>query len=276
MELGMIGFSAFMLAILAVPILLMLVIGVVVYKDAKAHDLNPWLWMVVAVFTPNLIGVIIYLVVRSNQEKKYTCSNCNAEVKADYNVCPNCQAIFENTCEICKHALGSQMAYCPYCGAKVEENIVHQTATKVTKKTNLVKPLAIIGGICIAAFIAIFGLMFVVGATGGEMFNSSVSIMSVETSMGNHLKASFHYQTGRDSIKVKKQVGDTLVLRGDIKVEEGVITLTVKDPHGEVVYNEVYTGSQELEQKIPVYSEGKYTVGLKMDGAKGGYDLRAE
>ena len=67
MELGMIGFSAFMLAILAVPILLMLVIGVVVYKDAKAHDLNPWLWMVVAVFTPNLIGVIIYLVVRSNQ-----------------------------------------------------------------------------------------------------------------------------------------------------------------------------------------------------------------
>ena len=67
-----------------------------------------------------------------------------------------------------------------------------------------------------------------------------------------------------------------MVLRGNIKVEQGVITLTVRDPHGEVVYNEIYTTSQELEQKIPVYSEGKYKVGLKMDGAKGGYDLRAE
>lgn len=278
MAAGMIGFSAFMLAILAIPILLMIVIGIVVYKDAKAHDLNPWLWMAVAVFIPNLIGVIIYLVVRSNQEKKYACSNCSAEVKGDYNVCPNCQAVFENTCEVCKHAVGSQMAYCPYCGSKVEENMIHQTATKTAKKTNLVKPLAIAGGIFATLLIALLGIMFTMAISSGELndiFTPSVSVMSVETSMGNRLKASFYYQTGRDSISVKKQTGDTLALEGNIEVEKGVITLTIKDPHGEVVDIQTYTENQEINYTTPAYSDGKYTINLKMDGAQGGYDLKA-
>ena len=49
----MIRTTLFLGSILLIPILLMTVIGVVVYKDAKAHDLNPWLWMVVAVLTPS-------------------------------------------------------------------------------------------------------------------------------------------------------------------------------------------------------------------------------
>lgn len=270
---GTIGVTLLMFLLLALPMVLMVVVGIVVYKDAKAHDLNPWLWTAIAVITPNLIGVIIYLVVRSNQEKKYNCSNCNAEVKVDYNICPSCQAVFENTCEVCKHAVGSQMTYCPYCGSKVEEHTVHQTATKVTKKTSLVKPLSIIGGICIALFIALFGMVFVMGIASGT-FDTNVSVGAIETSMGDHLKASFYYRIGNDHVKVRKQAGEELHLEGFINVEKGKITLTIEDPQEKVVYIQTYTENQELNHVMPITSDGKYKVMLKIEEAKGSYDLR--
>ncbi|MEG0580389.1 MAG: zinc ribbon domain-containing protein, partial [Niameybacter sp.] len=93
-------------------------LGIVIYKDAKAHDMSGALWTAIAVLGPNFIGVIIYLIVRSNVEKKYNCSNCKAEVRADYNMCPSCQGVFEKVCHVCKRAVSGEVAYCPYCGTK--------------------------------------------------------------------------------------------------------------------------------------------------------------
>lgn len=268
-----------MLLIMAVPVGLLAALGVVVYKDAKAHNMSAGLWAVVAVLAPNFIGVIIYLIVRSNQEKKLNCSNCNAEVKADYNVCPNCQSVFENICDVCKHAVNTQMSYCPYCGTHIEEDVSHQTAIKVTKKTNIVKPLAIIGGIYVGIIVLIFGVMMTMAVASGDLkgaFKPSVSVMSVETSMGNRLKAKFHYSKGKDSISVKKVSGEALQIDGSINVEKGQITMIVEDPQGEVVYTQTYLEpDQEINEMIPVETEGKYKVRLEIDEAKGSYDLRA-
>lgn len=266
-----------MVLIFAIPVGLLISLGVVIYKDAKAHNMSAGLWTAVAVLAPNLIGVIIYLVVRSNQEKKFNCSNCQAEVKADYNICPSCQAVFENTCEACKHAISTQMDYCPYCGTQVEEKIAHQTATKITKKTNIVKPLAIIGGIYVGIIALLFAFVIIMGVTGSDTFEStSVSVMSIETSMGNHLKAKFQYNQGNDSISVKKVAGETIQITGDMNVEKGQITMTVENPQGEVVYTQTYSEPvQGIDESIPAAIEGKYKVKLKIDGAKGSYDLRA-
>jgi hypothetical protein len=46
--------------VILIPILL----GVFVYRDAKAHDLDPLLWTLVAIFAPGFIGLIVYLAVR--------------------------------------------------------------------------------------------------------------------------------------------------------------------------------------------------------------------
>lgn len=65
----MIEMTVLLLGIVLAMLVFMLIIGTIVYKDAKAYNLNPWLWTLVAILTPNLIGIVIYLVVRSNQQK---------------------------------------------------------------------------------------------------------------------------------------------------------------------------------------------------------------
>ena len=48
-----------------------LIIGIVVYRDAdKRVDCNPWLWALIAALAPSLVGVIIYLIVRSDYPLK--------------------------------------------------------------------------------------------------------------------------------------------------------------------------------------------------------------
>lgn len=270
-----------LLIMAAVPVGLMITLGVVVYKDAKAHNMSAGLWTAVAVLAPNFIGVIIYLIVRSNQEKKLNCSNCHAEVKSDYNMCPNCQAVFENTCEVCKHAVNTQMAYCPYCGAHIEENVSHQTATKITKKTNIVKPLAIIGGIYVGIIILVFGLVFSGAFIGNRSMTTrtqvsgpDVAIMHMETSIGNRLKATFAYKQGKDSKNFTRQAGENIILDVDMTVKSGGILLTVLDPDKEVIFEKIYTESNGGETfTIPVEVEGRYKVNLQINGASGGYDV---
>ncbi|MBG9792217.1 hypothetical protein ABD76_06760 [Paenibacillus dendritiformis] len=47
---------------------LVLGIGRFIYKDAARHGMDPWLWATIAVYVPNLIGVILYFVARSRSE----------------------------------------------------------------------------------------------------------------------------------------------------------------------------------------------------------------
>ena len=52
----------FLSAVLIVPIL----IGVYVYRDAKRRGMNALVWTLIALFAPSLIGFIIYLLVRNS------------------------------------------------------------------------------------------------------------------------------------------------------------------------------------------------------------------
>ncbi|WP_053982560.1 zinc ribbon domain-containing protein [Niameybacter massiliensis] len=275
---GSIVMTLMLAAIMVIPIGLMIALGVVVYKDAKAHHMSAGLWTAVAILAPNFIGVIIYLVVRSNQEKIYTCSNCGVDVKEDYNMCPNCKSVFEKICHVCKRAINNDVAYCPYCGTEVDEAEQVQTATKVSKKTNIVKPLAIIGGIFLAFALILFVGMFSMAIASGEFNNStSVSVMSYEVSMGEHLKAGFKYNEGRDSIKLDRQAGEVVGLEGVMNVTKGNITLDIFNPKGEKVYTEKYEAS-DVEQPVNIQLEaqdsGKYKVALTISKASGSYDIR--
>lgn len=275
---GSIVMTLMLAAIMVIPIGLMIALGVVVYKDAKAHHMSAGLWTAVAILAPNFIGVIIYLVVRSNQEKIYTCSNCGVDVKEDYNMCPNCKSVFEKICHVCKRAINNDVAYCPYCGTEVDEAEQVQTATKVSKKTNIVKPLAIIGGVFLAFALIFFIGMFSMAIASGEFSDStSVSVMSYEVSMGEHLKAGFKYNDGRDSIKLDRQAGEIVGLEGIMNVTKGDITLDILNPNGENIYTQKYEAS-DIEQPVDIQLEaqdsGKYKVALTISKASGGYDIR--
>lgn len=104
--------------ILLLPLIIVIpayivIVGRLVYRDAVKRGLDPWLWATVAVFVPNLIGVIIYLIVR--QWGQNTCINCSKPIQKDFKLCPYCGKKQENICDNCKKTVARDWSVCPYC-----------------------------------------------------------------------------------------------------------------------------------------------------------------
>lgn len=248
----------------------LIALGRVVYKDAKAMGMNAGLWTAVVILVPNLMGLVIYLVVRNNAKKQYHCSNCGESVKEDYNLCPNCKSLFEKICHVCKNAVKSNMTYCPYCGNKVEEMEEVETATKVTTKTNIIKPLAIIGGTYIGIMILVVGAMVTIGIA--DMNN--VAIMQLEMNTFDKMQATFQYKIGSESRSFKLEADEELTLDVDVALEKGSIQLVVEDPEDQVIYEKLYeVGDYKEEILIKADTAGKYKVRIKVNAASGHYKI---
>ena len=86
----------FLTLLIALPILL----GVYVYRDATRRGMNAVLWTLLAVFAPGLVGLIIYLLVRSNYSDA-TCQKCGKPVRESFAVCPHCGTPLKEHCGNC-------------------------------------------------------------------------------------------------------------------------------------------------------------------------------
>ncbi len=85
-----IAISIFMGALVAIAaIALTILLGVWTYRDAQNKGMNGILWTAVVILVPSCIGLIIYLIVRMDNNK-VTCSNCNASVNGKEKFCSNC------------------------------------------------------------------------------------------------------------------------------------------------------------------------------------------
>lgn len=60
-----------------------------VYRDAKSKYMNGVLWTLLVLLIPSYIGLIIYLVVRMDNNK-VVCSKCNKAVNGSNKFCSNC------------------------------------------------------------------------------------------------------------------------------------------------------------------------------------------
>lgn len=100
-------------------ILLLVGIGVYVYRDAKARGMEPVLWTIVAMLIPYFVGLVVYLIVR--QSRARTCQQCGRGVPADAAFCPHCGASVQGACSACGRMVPSSAAYCPSCGAPLGE-----------------------------------------------------------------------------------------------------------------------------------------------------------
>ena len=58
---------AFLIFILGITIPLTL--SIYVYHDAKRREMNAVVWTLITLFVPSLIGFVIYLVVRTNNQR---------------------------------------------------------------------------------------------------------------------------------------------------------------------------------------------------------------
>ena len=167
--------------IFAIPIL----IGVYVYRDANKRGMNAVLWTLVAILTPSLLGLIIYLLVRNNYSD-LTCPNCNTRVEESYVVCPNCRTKLRPTCEVCGTAVQTTWKVCPHCGTELPE-YDYTVATPVRAKDNTIgKILLAILVIPIVLILLLFVLAIPLGFnTMSSAGSSGVTYMTMSEFMAD-------------------------------------------------------------------------------------------
>ena len=104
--------------IVVVVFIVMLIAGLVgylIYRDAKKLGMNAWMWLLIAIYAPNGIGIIIYLIVRFSEKKKRNCSQCGYPIADDYLTCPKCGYSLKDSCSKCGGAIESDWKVCPHC-----------------------------------------------------------------------------------------------------------------------------------------------------------------
>ncbi|HEV2425279.1 MAG TPA: zinc ribbon domain-containing protein [Terriglobia bacterium] len=87
-------------------------------RDARRRGMSPWLWTVIAVFVPYLVGVILYFVMR--EPLPFECPGCGHLVNAQFNFCPSCQCNLRPNCPNCRREIRPGDRFCPHCGLTLE------------------------------------------------------------------------------------------------------------------------------------------------------------
>lgn len=113
-------------SILSLALLIIWIVVIVwVYRDAERRGMNGVLWALL-VLIGNLIGLIIYLIVRSEREPALkeaqttqTCPGCEKPVSESFVFCPNCGARLQTVCPACKEPVEKNWKVCPHCGEKL-------------------------------------------------------------------------------------------------------------------------------------------------------------
>ena len=67
---SMVHFSFFVLILISVIVLLPILVGIYVFRDAKSRGMNAAMWTLIAILVPSLIGFIIYLLVRGSYSNR--------------------------------------------------------------------------------------------------------------------------------------------------------------------------------------------------------------
>ena len=82
---GWLYFSILGVLFVVIPVM----IGIYVYRDANARGMNAPLWTLIAVLAPTFIGLIVYLIVRTDHTT-FQCPKCNQALEASWAICPSC------------------------------------------------------------------------------------------------------------------------------------------------------------------------------------------
>lgn len=100
-------------------ILVPLLVGIFVYRDARSRGMNPILWALVAALCPSFVGLIAYLLVRTGYSN-WKCPRCGGAVRETYAACPQCGAKLKAACHTCGGAIEKDWQVCPHCATPLD------------------------------------------------------------------------------------------------------------------------------------------------------------
>jgi len=86
-----------------------------ILADAKRRGMRAVMWLLLAIFIPDMIGVILYFVMRD--PLSIPCPNCGHLARGAFTFCPNCGGELLRTCRVCRKKIEPGWKNCAYCGA---------------------------------------------------------------------------------------------------------------------------------------------------------------
>lgn len=164
-------------------------VGIYVYRDAKGRRMNGGLWALIAIFAPCFMGLIVYLLVRSNYSD-LRCPRCAASIREEFVACPNCGAKLRPSCHKCGVAVEQSWKVCPMCMEPLPASQTNIQPAVEKKDISLVKVIAlaiIIPLLLIVLLVAAFGASGNVsnGATAIRATNVEDYRIEMEAMYGN-------------------------------------------------------------------------------------------
>lgn len=126
-NLGPFYFGRLPSGILSLGLLILWIMVIVwVYRDSERRGMNGVLWALL-VLIGNLIGLLIYLIVRSNNlapsaapASSRHCPECGRPVNETHQFCPYCGKKIEKTCPDCQNPVENDWKVCPHCGCRLD------------------------------------------------------------------------------------------------------------------------------------------------------------
>jgi len=97
-----------------------------VNRDSARRGMSPALWTLICLFVPNLIGFILYFLLR--KPLPTTCPGCGFTVNDSFRFCPRCRYALAPVCPSCGRPVRNDYACCPYCGQAMTPPSVPPTA----------------------------------------------------------------------------------------------------------------------------------------------------
>jgi hypothetical protein len=83
--------------------------------DSKRRGMRSVLWTLLAVFVPNMIGIILYFIMRDPLQR--SCLKCGAATSSAFPFCPSCGATVAPACPSCRTAVEPAWSHCAHCGS---------------------------------------------------------------------------------------------------------------------------------------------------------------
>jgi len=85
-----------------------------VNQDAKRRAMGQLLWTLLAMFVPNMIGLLAYFLLRKPLPE--VCPRCGTQVEKGFHYCSKCGCTLEPACPHCGQSVQRDYVCCPYCG----------------------------------------------------------------------------------------------------------------------------------------------------------------
>ena len=94
-----------------------LVLGYIA-ADAKRRGMRVVLWVLLAIFIPNAIGVVLYFILRESPKNR--CPKCGTGVPSGSVYCPGCGTALMSLCPQCGRAVEPGWSHCTQCGSNLK------------------------------------------------------------------------------------------------------------------------------------------------------------